>query len=449
GWYFVWSPPTGGASIVGTSAARTSADTRTSGQARLSAPGSRARQARTRSRPPATRAAAPRSAIGVERSRPATASPRAAMPARPRPNASPASRCSARAAGSARSARSARSPAAAAAASAGTRRTREVIEAPGSRASRAGRWPPPTRPGRGGWRADRRPAREQRRRFPRCARETMRFVLAAWRTSRYGAQACAAWWPQATNTRTSAANPSTRPSSRTVAIPPYIPASIAPPMPALAGIRCRSFISPGRVTAPAGAWPSHAVHQLDRQLDGCALPEKVEENLHPSAPGARPLHDRDQPHERAALDLHPIPRPERRERSDDTPFARTGGDEPDHAVLDGGGPRAEGDEAAHAGRPDHSVVVLEERDVHEEVAREEGRYLVTPPLEDAGQEDRDPAPLELLHRVVLLPRLGAGHVPLTVLTASNRERCRGRHTEPAGRAISVPRRRPSCSRGSC
>jgi len=88
---------------------------------------------------------------------------------------------------------------------------------------------------------------------------------------------------------------------------------------------------PQRVTAPAGAWPSHAVHQLDRQFDGCALPEKVEENLHPSAPGAGPLHDRDQPRERAALDLHPIPRPERRERSDDTPFARTGGDEPDHA----------------------------------------------------------------------------------------------------------------------
>src|SRR5439155_604251 len=205
---------------------------------------------------------------------------------------------------------------------------------------------------------------------------------------------------------------------------------------------------PQRVTAPAGAWPSHAVHQLDRQFDGCALPEKVEENLHPSAPGAGPLHDRDQPRERAALDLHPIPRPERRERSDDTPFARTGGDEPDHAVLDGGGRRAEGDEAAHAGRPDHSVVVLEERDVHEEVAWKEGRYLVTPPLEDAGQEDRDPAPLELLHRVVFLPHLGAGHVPLTVLTASNRERCRGRHTEPARRAISVPRRRRSCSRGS-
>src|SRR5439155_335354 len=73
-----------------------------------------------------------------------------------------------------------------------------------------------------------------------------------------------------------------------------MPVSMAPPMPVLAGIPGRPFISPGRspgfAAAPAGASPSNAVHQSDRQLDGCALPEKVEENLHPPAPGAGPLH---------------------------------------------------------------------------------------------------------------------------------------------------------------
>src|SRR5213078_5160742 len=149
----------------------------------------------------------------------------------------------------------------------------------------------------------------------------------------------ARWPPQAASASASAAAPSARPSSRTVLVLGCLPVSIAPPMPALAGTPCRSpyLARPitGLAAAPAGASPSNAVHQSDRELDGRALPEKVEKNLHPPAPGAGPLHDRDQPREQAAPDLHPVPRPERRERSDDTPFARTGGDEPDHAVLDG------------------------------------------------------------------------------------------------------------------
>src|SRR5213080_1240156 len=207
-------------------------------------------------------------------------------------------------------------------------------------------------------------------------------------------------------------------------------------MPALAGTPCRSpyLARPitGLAAAPAGASPSNAVHQSDRQLDGCALPEKVEENLHPPAPGAGPLHDRDQPREQAAPDLHPVPRPEGRERPDDAALARARRDERDHAVMHRGGSRAEGDEAAHAGRPDHVVVLLEERDVNEEVAREEGCYLVTRPLEDAGQENPNPAPLELLHRVVFLARLAAGHVPVAILNARIRKRRESGH-EASGR----------------
>src|SRR3989441_13152925 len=106
-------------------------------------------------------------------------------------------------------------------------------------------------------------------------------------------------WPQAASTSASAAAPSARPSSRTVPILGCISLSIAPPVPVLAGPPCRSpyLARPitGLAAAPAGASPSNAVHQSDRQLDGCALPEKVEKNLHPPAPGAGPLHDRDQP----------------------------------------------------------------------------------------------------------------------------------------------------------
>src|SRR5438093_9718115 len=156
-----------------------------------------------------------------------------------------------------------------------------------------------------------------------------------------------------------------------------MPVSMAPPMPVLAGIPGRPFISPGRspgfAAAPAGASPSNAVHQSDRQLDGCALPEKVEENLHPPAPGAGPLHDRDQPREQAAPDLHPFPRPEGRERPDDAALARARRDERDHAVLHRGGSRAEGDEAAPAGRPAHVVVLLEERDVNRSEERRVGK----------------------------------------------------------------------------
>src|SRR2546425_801682 len=111
-------------------------------------------------------------------------------------------------------------------------------------------------------------------------------------------------WPQAASTSASAAAPSARPSSRTVLILGCISLSIAPPMPVLAGTPCRSpyLARPitGLAAAPAGASPSNAAQQSDRQLDGCALPEKVEKNLHPPAPGAGPLHDRDQPRERAA-----------------------------------------------------------------------------------------------------------------------------------------------------
>src|SRR6184192_3657568 len=151
----------------------------------------------------------------------------------------------------------------------------------------------------------------------------------------------ARWPPQAASASASAAAPSARPSSRTVLILGCIPVSIAPPMPALAGTPCRSpyLARPitGLAAAPAGASPSNAVHQSDRELDGCALPEKVEKNLHPPAPGAGPLHDRDQPREQAALDLHPVPRPEGRERPDDAALARARRDERDHAVLHRGG----------------------------------------------------------------------------------------------------------------
>src|SRR5438552_8706812 len=239
-------------------------------------------------------------------------------------------------------------------------------------------------------------------------------------------------WPQAASTSASAVAPSARPSSRTVVILGCISLSIAPPMPVLAGTPCRSpyLARPitGLAAAPAGASPSEAVHQSDRQLDGCALPEKVEKNLHPPAPGAGPLHDRDQPRERAALDLHPVPRPEGRERPDDAALARARDDERDHAVLQGGGNRTEGDEAPHPGRPDHPVVLLEERDAHEEVARKEGRYLVTPPLEDAGQEDLHAAPLELLQRVIFLARLAAYHVPPALLSAKVGKRRERGHT---------------------
>src|SRR5437667_575173 len=257
-------------------------------------------------------------------------------------------------------------------------------------------------------------------------------------------------WPQAASASASAAAPSARPSSRTVLILGCIPVSIAPPMPALAGTPCRSpyLARPitGLAAAPAGASPSNAVHQSDRELDGCALPEKVEKNLHPPAPGAGPLHDRDQPRERAALDLHPVPRPEGRERPDDAALARARDDERDRAVLQRGGGRTESDEAPHSGRPDHSVVLLEERDAHEEVAREEGRYLVTPPLEDARQEDLHAAPLELPHGVVFLARLAAYHVPPAVLSLKIETRREGGHTAPGGVAISMPRARAICSR---
>src|SRR5204863_373094 len=222
-------------------------------------------------------------------------------------------------------------------------------------------------------------------------------------------------------------------------------------MPALAGTPCRSpyLARPitGLAAAPAGASPSNAVHQSDRELDGCALPEKVEKNLHPPAPGAGPLHDRDQPGERAALDLHPVPRPEGRERPDDAALARARHDERDRAVLQGGGGRTEGDEAPHSGRPDHPVVLLEERDAHEEVARKEGRYLVTPPLEDAGQEDPHAAPLELLHGVIFLARLAAYHVPPPVLSLKVEKRREGGHTAPGRGAIAMPRACSICSRG--
>src|SRR5947207_11089680 len=261
----------------------------------------------------------------------------------------------------------------------------------------------------------------------------------------------ARWPPQAASASASAAAPSARPSSRTVLILGCIPVSIAPPMPALAGTPCRSpyLARPitGLAAAPAGASPSNAVHQSDRQLDGCALPEKVEKNLHPPAPGAGPLHDRDQPRERAALDLHPVPRPEGRERPDDAALARARDDERDHAVLQGGGGGTEGDEAPHSGRPDHPVVLLEERDAHEEVAREEGRYLVMPPLEDAGQEDPHAAPLELLHGVVFLARLATHHVPAAVLSVKVGKRRKGGHTAPGRGAISMPRACSNCSRG--
>src|SRR5438552_6153176 len=258
-------------------------------------------------------------------------------------------------------------------------------------------------------------------------------------------------WPQAASTSASAVAPSARPSSRTVLILGCISLSIAPPMPVLAGIPCRSLYLARPITglaaAPAGASPSNAVHQSDRQLDGCALPEKVEKNLHPPAPGAGPLHDRDQPRERAALDLHPVPRPEGRERPDDAALARARDDERDRAVLHGGGGCTEGDEAPHSGRPDHPVVLLEERDAHEEVAREEGRYLVMPPLEDAGQEDPHAAPLELLHGVVFLARLATHHVPAAVLSVKVGKRRKGGHTAPGRGAISMPRACSICSRG--
>src|SRR5438876_5156896 len=256
-------------------------------------------------------------------------------------------------------------------------------------------------------------------------------------------------WPQAASTSASAAAPSARPSSRTVVILGCISLSIAPPMPVLAGTPCRSPYLARPITglaAPAGASPSTAVHQSDRQLDGCALPEEVEKNLHPPAPGAGPLHDRDQPRERAALDLHPVPRPEGRELPDDAALARARDDERDHAVLQGGGGRTEGNEAPNSGRPDHPVILLEERDAHEEVAREEGRYLVTPPLEDAGQEDPHAAPLELLHGVVFLARLAAHHVPPAVLSVKVERRREGGHRAPGGAAISMPRACSICGR---
>src|SRR6266566_5034337 len=221
--------------------------------------------------------------------------------------------------------------------------------------------------------------------------------------------------PQAAITSASAAAPSARPSSRTVLILGCISLSIAPPVPVLAGTPCRSpyLARPitGLAAAPSGASPSNAVHQSDRQLDGCALPEKVEKNLHPPAPGAGPLHDRDQPRERAALDLHPVPRPEGRELPDDAALARARGDERDHAVPQGGGGRTEGDEAPHSGRPDHPVILL-----------------------------------ELLHGVVFLARLAAHHVPPAVLSVKLETRREGGHTAPGGAAISIPRACSICGR---
>src|SRR5207302_10105505 len=147
-----------------------------------------------------------------------------------------------------------------------------------------------------------------------------------WRAGSMPALLAGARWPQAASASASAAAPSAHPSSRTVLILGCIPVSIAPPMPALAGTPCRSpyLARPitGLAAAPAGASPSNAVHQSDRELDGCALPEKVEKDLHPPAPGAGPLHDRDQPRERAALDLHPVHRPEGRVLPDDAAIAR-------------------------------------------------------------------------------------------------------------------------------
>src|SRR5438552_15161036 len=95
----------------------------------------------------------------------------------------------------------------------------------------------------------------------------------------------ARWPPQAASASASAAAPSAHPSSRTALILGCIPLSIAPPMPALAGTPCRSpyLARPitGLAAAPAGASPSNAVHQSDRQPDGCAPPAQAEEKPHP------------------------------------------------------------------------------------------------------------------------------------------------------------------------
>src|SRR5262249_45595260 len=169
---------------------------------------------------------------------------------------------------------------------------------------------------------------------------------------------------------------------------------------------------------PSNGGASHAVHQADGELDRGSLSEEVEKNLDPPALRARSLHDRDEAGERPAADLHPITGLERRRRSDDAALVAARGDEGDHAVLHGGRRRTERDEAPHAGRPHHPVVLLEQRDADEEISREERRDLLAPDLEGARQEDGDAALLELLHRVVLLAGLRPDAVPLAATLAA-------------------------------
>src|SRR6185295_18287003 len=115
-------------------------------------------------------------------------------------------------------------------------------------------------------------------------------------------------------------------------------------------------------------------------------------------------------------DLDPVAGLERCERPDDPALAGAPGYQADRALRNGSGKAAEGDEAAHSGGPNHTVVLVQKADVNEEVTGEERGDLIAPVFKDAWEKDRDPALLELADREVLLASLSPDDEPLCLRT---------------------------------